>query len=73
MAVGLASNLELDRTNTSDRNLLLTCYSEDIAVEGREGLEPGFVNGNVDVGGRREYPIVAGRLSRSWLLALWSG
>ena len=52
MAVGLASDLELDRTDTSNRNLFLTRYCEDIAVEGSESLEPGLVNSDVDVGSR---------------------
>ena len=37
----------------------MTCYCEDVSVERCEALEPVFVDGDVYVRGRREYPIIA--------------
>jgi len=55
----LAADFEIDRADASDRDWSLTCYCEDVSVEGCEALEPILVDGNVYICGRREYPIIA--------------
>ena len=71
VAVWLAADLELDRTNASDGDPLLACYGEDISVEWRETFEPVFVDGNVHVRSRREDPVIAGRLLWSMVVRAW--
>lgn len=49
VVVRLASDLEVDCSDTSDGDLLLAGYGEDIGIEWGESLEPILVDGNVNV------------------------
>jgi hypothetical protein len=61
-----AAQIEVDGADALDYNLAMTRDGQDVGLERRVGLEGGAVDGDMDVGGRAEDPVVAGRTAFMW-------